>query len=62
MNRDNMALPAEGHKKLFNSYAVMVVDPAGDAGVKAQLARQSADRVVSTVGQATIASYKIGGQ
>lgn len=40
----------------------MVVNPAGDAGVKARPARQSADLVVSTVGQATISSYKIGGQ
>jgi hypothetical protein len=40
----------------------MVVDRASGAGVRAELARQSADCKTPTVGRANTASYKIGRQ
>ena len=40
----------------------MVVNPARHPHVKAGLAQQFADWVVSRAGQAAIAGYKIGGE
>jgi tungstate transport system substrate-binding protein len=61
-NRGNLAVLVEGDKSLFNQYGVMVVNPAKHPHVKAALAQQFADWVVSSAGQATIAAYKIGGE
>ena len=61
-NRGRLAVLVEGDRNLFNQYGVMVVDPAKHPGVKADLAQQFADWVLSRDGQATIAAYKIDGQ
>ncbi len=61
-NRGELAVLVEGDKTLFNQYGVMVVNPAKHPHVKATLAQQFADWVVSPAGQAAIASYKIGGE
>ena len=61
-NRGDLAIVVEGDKSLFNQYGVMVVNPARFPHVKADLARQFADWVVSSAGQAAIASYKIDGE
>ena len=61
-NRGDLAVLVEGDKRLFNQYGVIVVDPARHAHVKKDLAQAFADWVVSTDGQATIASYRIGGE
>jgi tungstate transport system substrate-binding protein len=61
-NRGDLAVLVEGDKRLFNQYGVVVVNPARHPHVKADLAQQFADWVVSTAGQATIADYKIGGE
>ena len=61
-NRGPLAIVVEGDKKLFNQYGVMVVNPAKFPHVKAALAQQFADWVVSPAGQAAIAEYKIGGE
>ncbi|MDP1901327.1 MAG: extracellular solute-binding protein [Rubrivivax sp.] len=61
-NRGDLAIVVEGDKSLFNQYGVMVVNPAKFPHVKADLARQFADWVVSGAGQAAIASYKIDGE
>lgn len=61
-NRGNLAIVVEGDTKLFNQYGVMVVNPAKHPHVKAALAQQFADWVVSAAGQATIADYRIGGE
>lgn len=58
-NRGNLAILVEGDKKLFNQYGVMVVNPARHAHVKADLAQQFADWIVSPAGQQSIAAYKI---
>jgi tungstate transport system substrate-binding protein len=61
-NRGDLVVLVEGDKSLFNQYGVMVVNPAKHAHVKAALAQQFADWVVSPPGQASIAAYKIGGE
>ena len=61
-NRGNLGILVEGDTKLFNQYGVMVVNPAKHPHVKAALAQQFADWVVSAAGQAAIADYKIGGE
>jgi tungstate transport system substrate-binding protein len=61
-NRGELGIVVEGDKSLFNQYGVMVVNPAKFPHVKADLAQQFADWVVSSAGQAAIASYKIDGE
>jgi tungstate transport system substrate-binding protein len=61
-NRGELAIVVEGDTRLFNPYGVMVVNPARHPHVKAALAQQFADWVVSPAGQQTIASYTIGGE
>jgi tungstate transport system substrate-binding protein len=61
-NRANLAVLVEGDTKLFNPYGVIVVNPAKHPHTKTALAQAFADWVVSAQGQATIASYKIGGE
>jgi tungstate transport system substrate-binding protein len=61
-NRGDLAILVEGDRSLFNQYGVMVVNPARHAHVKAPLAQQFADWVVSPAGQQAIAGYKIGGE
>ena len=61
-NRQDMQILVEGDKSLFNQYGVMVVSPAKHPHVKADLAQKFVDWVVSPAGQASINSYKIGGE
>ena len=61
-NRGDLAILVEGDKRLFNQYAVIVVNPARHPHVKTALAQTFADWVVSATGQETIASYKISGE
>jgi tungstate transport system substrate-binding protein len=51
-----------GDKRLFNQYGVMVVNPARYPHLNAAGAQRFVDWVTSPAGQATIASYKIGGE
>ena len=61
-NRGDLGIVVEGDAKLFNQYGVMVVNPAKHPHVKADLAQQFADWVVSAAGQKAIADYKIDGE
>lgn len=61
-NRGELDIVVEGDRSLFNQYGVMVVNPARHPHVKAALAQQFADWVVSPPGQAAIAAYKVGSQ
>jgi tungstate transport system substrate-binding protein len=61
-NRADLAVLVEGDKRLFNQYGVIVVNPAKHPHVKVALAQQFADWIISTAGQAAIATYKIGGE
>ena len=61
-NRGNLAVLVEGDTQLFNPYGVMVVNPARHPHVKVASAQKFVDWVTGAAGQATIASYKIGGE
>jgi tungstate transport system substrate-binding protein len=61
-NRGDLAIVVEGDRRLFNQYGVIVVNPAKHPHVKRDLAQAFSDWVVSPAGQATIASYRIGGE
>ena len=61
-NRANLAVLVEGDTRLFNQYGVIVVNPAKHPHTKTALAQAFAEWVVSAPGQATVASYKIGGE
>jgi len=61
-NRADLAVLVEGDTRLFNQYGVMVVNPAKHPHVKVQDAQKFVDWVVSPVGQAAIANYRIGGE
>ena len=61
-NRGDLTLLVEGDTRLFNQYGVMVVNPAKHPHVKAADAQKFVDWVIAAFGQASIASYKIGGE
>ena len=61
-NRGDLAILVEGDTRLFNQYGVIAVNPARHPHVKAALAQQFVDWVVSPTGQAWIAAYKVGGE
>jgi tungstate transport system substrate-binding protein len=61
-NRVDLAVLVEGDTRLFNQYGVMAVNPAKHPHVKNAEAQRFVDWVVSPAGQASIASYKIGGE
>ncbi len=61
-NRGDLTVLVEGDKSLFNQYGVMVMNKAVFPHVKADLAQQFADWIVSPAGQKSIAAYKIGGE
>ena len=61
-NRGDLGILVEGDTRLFNQYGVIAVTPARHPHVKAALAQQFVDWVVSPTGQAWIAAYKVGGE
>jgi tungstate transport system substrate-binding protein len=61
-NRGDLSVLVQGDTQLFNQYGVMVVSPAKHPHVKAADAQKFVDWVTSASGQATISSYKIGGE
>ncbi|WP_395060195.1 extracellular solute-binding protein [Polaromonas sp.] len=61
-NRGELAVLVEGDTRLFNQYGVMVVNPARHPQVKLAEAQKFVDWIVSPAGQASIASYRIGGE
>jgi tungstate transport system substrate-binding protein len=61
-NRADLAVLVEGDTRLFNQYGVMTVNPAKHPHVKNAEAQRFVDWVISPAGQASIASYKIGGE
>ncbi len=61
-NRGDLVVLVEGDNRLFNQYGVIAVNPAKHPHVKVADAQKFVDWVVSPTGQATIASYKIGGE
>lgn len=61
-NRGDLAILAEGDKRLFNQYGVMLVNPDKHPAVKAKEGQAFIDWLISPKGQDTIAGYKLGGE
>jgi len=61
-NRGELAILVEGDQKLLNQYGVMLVNPARHPHVKKELGQTFVDWIVSPLGQAAIANYRIEGQ
>lgn len=61
-NRQDLHILVEGDNRLFNQYGVIAVNAAKHPHVKTELAQKFVDWVISPAGQATIASYKVGGE
>ena len=61
-NRQNLKIVAEGDRRLFNQYGVMLVNPAKYPHVKQELGRNFIQWLISPEGQQTIADYKINGE
>src|SRR5215510_9239240 len=61
-NKGDLEILVEGDKRLFNQYAVILVNPAKHPNVKKELGQQFIDWLVSPEGQKAIADYKIDGQ
>lgn len=61
-NRGNLEILVEGDPKLFNQYAVMLVNPERHPHVKAADGQAFIDWLVSPEGQAAIAAFHVDGQ
>ncbi len=61
-NRGDLAILVEGDKRLFNQYGVMLVSPQKFPHVHVVEAQKFIDWVTGPDGQATIASYRVGGE
>src|SRR6267142_1709087 len=61
-NRGDLEIVVEGDKRLFNQYAVMLVNPEKYPSVKKELGQTFIDWLISAEGQTAIAGYKIDGQ
>jgi len=61
-NRADLVIVAEGDKRLFNQYGVMLVNPARHPTVKREWGQAFIDWLTSPEGQRTIAGYKINGE
>ena len=61
-NKGGHKVLVESDPRLFNQYGIIAVDPARHPNVKADLARQFVDWILSPPGQAAIAAFEIDGQ
>jgi tungstate transport system substrate-binding protein len=61
-NRQDLTIAAEGDRRLFNQYGVMLVNPAKHPNVKKDLGMAFIGWLTSPAGQQTIADYKINGE
>lgn len=52
----------EGDERLFNQYGIIAVSPARHPNVKADLAAQFVNWILSPAGQGAIAAYRVDGQ
>jgi tungstate transport system substrate-binding protein len=61
-NKGDLQILVDGDRRMFNQYAVMLVNPAKHPDVKKELGQQFIDWLISPDGQKTIANYKIEGE
>jgi len=61
-NKGDFQVVVEGDANLFNQYGVVLVDPEKHPRVKATAGQAFVDWILSSEGQAAIASYQLNGQ
>ena len=61
-NRGQLKILVAGDQRLFNQYAVILVNPARHSHVKKEFGEQFIDWLLSAEGQGAIAAYRISGQ
>jgi tungstate transport system substrate-binding protein len=61
-NKGDFGIDVQGDPRLFNQYGVMLINPKRCPSVKAKLATQFEDWLLSKHGQAVIAAYHVDGQ
>jgi tungstate transport system substrate-binding protein len=61
-NRGDLMIAAQGDKRLFNQYGVMLVNPAKHPHVKKEDGQAFVDWLISPEGQKAIADYRIDGE
>ncbi len=61
-SKGDQTILVEGDRRLFNQFAVILVNPAKHPNVKKELAQMFIDWLLSPEGQNAIASYKIDGR
>jgi tungstate transport system substrate-binding protein len=61
-NKSNLAIAVEGDRRLFNQYAVILVNPEKHPHVKKAWAQQFVDWLISSEGQTAIGAFKINGR
>ena len=61
-NKDDLQILVEGDKRMFNQYAVILVNPDKHPNVKKELGQAFIDWLMSPDGQKAIADYKINGE
>jgi tungstate transport system substrate-binding protein len=60
-SKGDLMIEVEGDRRLFNQYAVMLVNPANHPNVQKQSGQTFIDWLISPEGQNAIADYKING-
>jgi tungstate transport system substrate-binding protein len=61
-NPGDLVIAVEGDKRLFNQYGVILVNPEKHPSVKKDLGQTFIDWLLSSEGQAAIASYQVNGK
>ena len=61
-NKDDLQILVAGDKRLFNQYAVILVNPDKHPNVQKEFGQAFIDWLVSPDGQKAIADYKINGE
>ena len=61
-NRGDLEIVLEGDRRLFNQFAIILVNPVKHPNVKKQFGQAFIDWLVSPEGQKAIADYKIDGK
>ena len=61
-NKGELQILVEGDKRMFNQYAVILVNPRKHPNVKAKFGQAFIDWLVSPEGQKAIADYKMNGE
>jgi len=61
-NKGNHRVVFEGDARLFNQYGIIAVNPSKHPNVKADLAQEFVEWILSDAGQTAIAAYRVDGQ